>query len=141
MKLKIQNLIWPTQNDGPFFLQKSIDFGINQGTLFFWIADSKNKTINPEFNMANTKRGTFFQKSMDCTKNQGTLVSWIADTKNETKNPKLDMVHTKWRPFFSKIKWITLKIEVFQFSGSLILEMNYIFLKLTWLTQSGGHFV
>ena len=36
-------------------LQKSTDFAINQGTLVFWIADSKNETENPNFNMVHTK--------------------------------------------------------------------------------------
>ena len=42
------------------FLQKSMDFAINQGTLVFRIANSKNDTKNIKFNMADTKCGTFF---------------------------------------------------------------------------------
>ena len=57
---------------------------------------------------------------MDFAINQGTLVSWIADSKNETKNLKLNMVHTKWQTCFFKNQWIALKIEIFQFFGSLI---------------------
>ena len=83
----------------------------------------------------------FFRKSLNCTKNQGALVSWITDSKNETKNPKLNMVHTKWGTRFFKNQCIALKIEVFQFSGSLMLEMNCVIVKLTWLTQSCGDFV
>ena len=50
------------------------------------------------------------------------------------------MVHTKWRTCFFKNQWIALEIEVFQLSVSLIFEMNYIILKLTWLTKSRGNF-
>ena len=54
MKLKIQNSIWLTGNGGRF-LQISMDFAINQGTLVLWIADSNNETKNQKFNMVDTK--------------------------------------------------------------------------------------
>ena len=45
------------------FLQKLMDFAINQGTLIFWIADSKNETKSPKLNMFHTKWRTCFLKN------------------------------------------------------------------------------
>ena len=81
---------------GDLFSQKSIDCTKNQGTLVFWIADSKSETKNSKLNIVHTKwRTCFFNNQSIALKIEvfqifGSLI------------PKFNIVDTKWQNFFQK---------------------------------------